>query len=406
MDERVASNHEAVDHDIGNDRSNLDAKQSVDEDIRSMLSVTPVNLPSEQSRSGSNDEPVAGEIVGDPPSNEGAFSSSSASSGSDERSEESDGTAAEDDEYDDQVQMLEPPNVSSMGTIQQSEWDRALMTGTQSRGRASDFFIPNQPILSSDSSEFYSTVQAARATAPGERQGQQSPIVSNKKPSLPPPRPTSRNQSRTNVESLPTTQASNLELSRDNPRRNTSVGPMDTNPSGTSNHNSLQRSGSVGTATSISTTSGGTTSRPQDYYPATTQNTEDILSAGVLPDVLMTMRQRIESINMFDSDLLRLTNDYVVNDDDDPMFEESRESLKRSSQQSISAAVLVSLAHKRYERRRLAAMEIEKVVRSLVVLQHQSKQAKNELDRVRAILLLLSDDYVRTIIRSSKNVAI
>ena len=42
-------------------------------------------------------------------------------------------------------------------------------------------------------------------------------------------------------------------------------------------------------------------------------------------------------------------------------------------------------------------MEIEKVVRSLVVLQHQSKPAsKNELDRVRAILLLLSDDYVRS----------
>jgi vacuole morphology and inheritance protein 14 len=87
------------------------------------------------------------------------------------------------------------------------------------------------------------------------------------------------------------------------------------------------------------------------------------------------------------------------NDDDDPMLHESRESLKRSSQQSISAAVLVSLAHKRYERRRLAAMEIEKVVRSLVVShnQHSNKpNHKNELDRVRAILLLLSDDYVRS----------
>ena len=66
---------------------------------------------------------------------------------------------------------------------------------------------------------------------------------------------------------------------------------------------------------------------------------------------------------------------------DDPILQETRESLKRSSQQSISAAVLVSLAHKRYERRRLAAMEIEKVVRSLV--------QQDELERVRAILLLL-----------------
>eukprot|EP00956_Cyclotella_meneghiniana_P031248 scaffold81482_cov46-Cyclotella_meneghiniana.AAC.1 len=40
--------------------------------------------------------------------------------------------------------------------------------------------------------------------------------------------------------------------------------------------------------------------------------------------------------------------------------EEERESMRRAFQQCISAAVLVSLAHKRYERRRLAAMEIEK----------------------------------------------
>jgi vacuole morphology and inheritance protein 14 len=112
---------------------------------------------------------------------------------------------------------------------------------------------------------------------------------------------------------------------------------------------------------------------------------DDDLSSGVLPDVLMTMRQKIESLTLFDSDMMRLATNQ---EDDDPMWQESRESLKRSSQQSISAAVLVSLAHKRYERRRLGAMEIEKMVRSLV--------QQNELDRVRAILLLLSDDYVRS----------
>jgi hypothetical protein len=110
------------------------------------------------------------------------------------------------------------------------------------------------------------------------------------------------------------------------------------------------------------------------------------ISTGVLPDVLMSMRQKIESSFMgFDSDMIRLTD---ADEADDPMLKESRESLKRSSQQSISAAVLVSLAHKRYERRRLAAMEIEKVVRSLV--------QQNEIHRIRAILLLLSDDYVRS----------
>lgn len=106
---------------------------------------------------------------------------------------------------------------------------------------------------------------------------------------------------------------------------------------------------------------------------------EDDLSRGVLPDVLMSMRQKIESLTLFDSEMMKLAEGGE---------QWQRDSLKRSSQQSLSAAVLVSLAHKRYERRRLAAMEIEKVVRSLAQQQ--------EMDRIRAILLLLSDDYVRS----------
>ena len=98
------------------------------------------------------------------------------------------------------------------------------------------------------------------------------------------------------------------------------------------------------------------------------------------------MRQRIESLSLFDSDMMRLAQGDLQ--DDDILLQETRETLKRSSQQSISPAVLVSLAHKRYERRRLAAMEIEKVIRGLA---HQG-----DLERVRAILLLLSDDYVRS----------
>ena len=124
----------------------------------------------------------------------------------------------------------------------------------------------------------------------------------------------------------------------------------------------------------------------------------DPLSSGVLPDALMTMRQKIESLTLFDSDMMKLVGGghplnhpaWSTNMKEDPILQETRESLKRSSQQSISAAVLVSLAHKRYERRRLAAMEIEKVVRSLV------QQGDEQLERVRAILLLLSDDYVRS----------
>jgi hypothetical protein len=84
---------------------------------------------------------------------------------------------------------------------------------------------------------------------------------------------------------------------------------------------------------------------------------------------------------MMDTSASTTLNTYYKN-------EEERESMRRAFQQCISAAVLVSLAHKRYERRRLAAMEIEKVVRGLV--------STEDYGRVRAVLLLLSDDYVRS----------
>jgi Vacuolar 14 Fab1-binding region len=304
----------------------------------------------------------------------------------------------------------------------QSEWDKALLTGRESKGRASDFFVSQNPILSTDSSEFYSTANAARATAPGmpnlkaeknnlstlPTQGTganstpprqlidvaASPIADSMHPPPPPRAQAASNQGQSIIKRA----------------RGSTIVQVQTNASSSaSNYQAapIQRSASaataVSTATSTSTRTAPTTLRPQDY-PSASHSTEGDLSAGVLPDVLMTMRQKIESMTLFDSDILRLTANQSANrymndgDDDDPMLQESRESLKRSSQQSISAAVLVSLAHKRYERRRLAAMEIEKVVRSLVVSQHQqvNKPVNNSLDRVRAILLLLSDDYVRS----------
>jgi hypothetical protein len=93
------------------------------------------------------------------------------------------------------------------------------------------------------------------------------------------------------------------------------------------------------------------------------------LASGVLPDVLMTMREKLESLSLFDSDMMKLAQPgsgyYSAGVNGKGPFEEeteeerlAKESLQRSFQQSISAAVLVSLAHKRYERRRLAAMEV------------------------------------------------
>ena len=112
-------------------------------------------------------------------------------------------------------------------------------------------------------------------------------------------------------------------------------------------------------------------------HPADT----DDLSSGVLPEVLMTMRQKIESLTLFDSDMVKLADNQIESS-------EAREMLMRSSRQAVSASVLVGLSHKRYERRRLAAMDIEKTIRGLVQV--------NDLDRVRAILLLLSDNFVRS----------
>ena len=104
------------------------------------------------------------------------------------------------------------------------------------------------------------------------------------------------------------------------------------------------------------------------------------LATGSLPDVLTTVRDKIDGL--FENERRAEWND------EDEKVQQNREQLRRAFQQSVSAAVLVSLAHKRYERRRLAAMEIEKVVRALV--------QNRELERVKGILLLLSDDYVRS----------
>lgn len=107
----------------------------------------------------------------------------------------------------------------------------------------------------------------------------------------------------------------------------------------------------------------------------------DDLSSGVLPDVLMTMRQKIESLSLFDSHMMKLADHQLESS-------ETRESLIRSSQQSISAVILNGLAHKKYERRRIAALELGRTVQGLV--------KAGEFPRVRAILLLLGDDYVRS----------
>jgi hypothetical protein len=218
----------------------------------------------------------------------------------------------------------------------QSEWDKALQAGKPSTGRAADFFhAKSQESAASPNSRAI----ISSAVVPTSPQGSVPPATA-------------------------------------------SIGGFPSISISSAHSSVVLPSNSTGLSTA----------------PSMRPHPNEDLSAGVLPDVFLSMRQKIESLTLFDSDMLRIAGDQTAGcNDDDPA--ESRETLKRSSQQSISAAVLVSLAHKRYERRRLAAMEIEKIVRSLVSQSMQKprgEQQQQQLDRVRAILLLLSDDYVRS----------
>ena len=263
-----------------------------------------------------------------------------------------------------------------------SEFDKALSRGRgkPSRGFAKSFFAtspsnnahPNgtnsteEPLTESDPRVSSTTTTTATTTASATSSSHHN---HHPTPPLPPK----------STPSLPPSMIANPKLAP-------STLPPSMTIATSSNHGTMITTSSASTATS------GAPPRSTSVVTVRPHPTEQHeLSSGVLPDVLMTMRQKIESLTLFDSDMMKLASSHHhqdSQDDNDPILLETRESLKRSSQQSISAAVLVSLAHKRYERRRLAAMEIEKVVRALV--------QQEELDRVRAILLLLSDDYVRS----------
>jgi len=270
-----------------------------------------------------------------------------------------------------------------------SEFDKALSTGVPSRGYASAFFstdsmdsvdAPTELVGEGEAGSNSSGAAAAAAAAALSEQGE-STTDANRNQIVPASSPSQSQKSRKihRVNITTTTQSSSTSSSKQH-----------TNDYLAHKHNNNNHSNKRDAPAAVT----GPIHAPQPPPPLQRQKQQQQqpygegdqdLSSGVLPDVLMTMRQKIESMQLFDSDMMRLV---AVTDQGEEMAAETRESLKRSSQQSISAAVLVSLAHKRYERRRLAAMEIEKVVRSLV--------QQDELERVRAILLLLSDDYVRS----------
>eukprot|EP00977_Amphora_coffeiformis_P008551 scaffold1936_cov154-Amphora_coffeaeformis.AAC.1 len=326
-----------------------------------ILDVTPVN-----SFAAADDEPS-------PPSghperrNEEAFSSSSDGSdnnisdegGSSRRSggNESPVTSAPPipnslDDNDDNNQETEHGQTRE----RQSEWDKALRKGKPNTGHASKFFTEQKGDEDDFLSRADSNLLQEVSTAPSLDEKAVSTDTTTMKPAVAATKPAPSN----------------------------SVTPVAASSSSITNYRPVGGNNKYlpGPTSVVSNSSGAPAAAAS--FAVMRPHPTDNLSAGVLPDVLIAMRQRIESLTLFDSDMMRL----AATSDDDPMLQESIESLKRSFHQSISAAVLVSLSHKRYERRRLAAMEIEKVVRSLL---HQG-----EVERVRAILLLLSDDYVRS----------
>lgn len=115
------------------------------------------------------------------------------------------------------------------------------------------------------------------------------------------------------------------------------------------------RSRRIDTTHSTGTSSNTKVIRPKPYD----------FEKAPLNDVLTSVRDKIESLALMESDRTTKRGEWN-NEDDDEQAQLRKENLRRTFQQSISSAVLTSLAHKRYERRRLAAMEIEKVVRTLV----------------------------------------
>lgn len=313
-----------------------------------ILGVSPVNSPSEEALEAIS---PSGGIRPRRSNNEDAFSSSSGSDYSESEDDECEDYSEDEDDN-------KSANITSAKKFSPSEFDKALMTGVASRGHASSFFSAE----SIDGSDCVIKDSSRNSKKNNKIKNKSKNKIKNKnnKTDLHP-------SSSTNQGLRPPESAS----VKNNHRSFKNLFP---NRSGTGGNTA----GEVSASSTVSASKTGMTKlRP---HPV---DNSDNLSSGVLPDVLMTMRQKIESLTLFDSDMIKMAAESIDHD-----LQETRESLKRSSQQSISAAVLVSLAHKRYERRRLAAMEIEKVVRSLV--------QQTELERVRAILLLLSDDYVRS----------
>ena len=116
--------------------------------------------------------------------------------------------------------------------------------------------------------------------------------------------------------------------------------------------------------------------------PTTTIRTKsNDIPSNVIPDVLKQVGDKFDSL--FESERRA-----VGWKDEDEQAQLNRENIRRTFQQLVSPAVLVSLAHKKHERRTIASIEIQTVVKDLVIAR--------EFDRVKGVILLLTDDYIRS----------
>ena len=160
-----------------------------------------------------------------------------------------------------------------------SEFDKALMTGVASRGHTSSFFSSD----SIDESDCATTNDSSRYSKNNNK-------IKNK----------SRNKLRNKNNKIDSQHPSSSKSEDSDQLESASLSNNPDRSGGTGSNTEGKVSAS---STVAASKSGMTTLRP---HPA---EHGDNLSSGVLPDVLMTMRQKIESLTLFDSDMIKMASE-------------------------------------------------------------------------------------------------
>ena len=169
--------------------------------------------------------------------------------------------------------------ITNHQTFAPSEFDKALMTGVASRGHASSFFSSDS-IKESDCATTNNSCQYSKNNNKIKNKSRNK--LRNKNNKIDSQHPLSS-------KSEDSDQPESASLSN-NPNRSSGTG---SNMEG-----KVSASSTVAASKSVMTTL-----RPHPDKHG------DNLSLGVLPDALMTMRQKIESLTLFNSDMIKMASE-------------------------------------------------------------------------------------------------